>query len=364
MVYLTTKSGDQKDAEAEVESFRQRLGPFVVAAETTRMAMVFTDEKPGHPVIFANDSFLKLSGYQREEVLGKSFPWLLATGIEPDSMPIIEAAFRGESDVEPEIHYKRKDGSEFWASIFVSPVFDETGAIVQQFVSFVDITKHRQDNARSKMLIDELNHRVKNTLSTVQSIVTQALRRPAGPEAIREAIESRILALSRSHDLLTSGHWEGAGLHDLVVTALHPFAVVAGSAERFTITGDNLPVPPKTALSLAIALHELATNAVKYGAFSNDAGKIDIEWSIVSDPSGNRLLLRWRERDGPPVTPPTRKGFGSWVIERGLAHELGGTVSLDYHGEGVACTIDIPAPVAAVPSPHEGATTAPGEAQP
>ena len=355
MVYLTDKSDDQKDAEADVESFRQRLGPFVVAAERTRMAMVFTDEKPGHPVVFANDSFLKLSGYERQEVLGKSFPWLLATGVEPNSMPIIEAAFRGESEVEPEIHYKRKDGSEFWASIFVSPVFDEEGEIVQQFVSFVDITKHRQDNARSKMLIDELNHRVKNTLSTVQSIVTQALRRPAEPAAIREAIESRILALSRSHDLLTSGNWESAGLHDLVATALHPFAVVAGSAERFTITGDNIPVPPKTALSLAIALHELATNAVKYGAFSNDAGTIEIDWTIVSTASGRRLVLRWREHDGPSVTPPTRKGFGSWVIERGLAHELGGTVSLDFLGEGVACTIDIPAPAEADASPAESA---------
>jgi PAS domain S-box-containing protein len=344
MVEVTAKSEAQKQGEAAVDSFRRDLGPFVVAAERTRMPMIFADEAPGHPVVFANDAFLKLTGYRREEVLAKSFPSLLAVGVEAESMPIVEAAFRGHGIAEPEIHYKRKDGSEFWASVFVSPVCDESGAVVQQFVSFVDITKHREDNARCKMLIDELNHRVKNTLSTVQSIVTQAVRGPAEPEAVREAIESRILALSRSHDLLTSGNWEGAGLHDLVELAMHPFEGVRGSAERFTITGDNLHVSAKAALSLAIALHELATNAVKYGAFSNDSGTLEIDWAIVPESSGDRLVLRWQEHGGPQVSPPTRKGFGSWVIERGLAHELGGEVTLDYLSQGVACTIDIPAP--------------------
>ena len=257
------KSGAQKQGEAAVDSFRQDLGPFVVAAEKTRMPMVFTNQEPGHPVVFANEAFLALTGYRRDEVLAKSFQSLLAVGVDAETMPIVEAAFRGECDSDPEIHYRRKDGSEFWASVFVSPVCDESGAIVQQFVSFVDLTSHRRDNARCKMLIDELNHRVKNTLSTVQSIVTQALRRPAEPDAIREAIESRILALAQSHDLLTTGDWEGAGLHDLVDVTLHPFEVVAGRAERFTIAGDNMHLPPKTTLSRGIALHELANKAVK-----------------------------------------------------------------------------------------------------
>jgi two-component sensor histidine kinase len=133
----------------------------------------------------------------------------------------------------------------------------------------------------------------------------------------------------------------------LVETALHPFEVDADRAERFTITGDNIHVPSKTALSLAIALHELATNAVKYGAFSIDSGKIEINWTEMTDSRGSRLVLRWRELDGPPVRPPARKGFGSWVLERGLAHELGGEVTLDYLVQGVSCSIDIPAPAKA-----------------
>jgi two-component sensor histidine kinase len=144
--------------------------------------------------------------------------------------------------------------------------------------------------------------------------------------------------------LLTSGNWEGSGLHDLVDTALQPFEAVEGHAERFSVNGDNVQLPPKTTLSLAIALHELATNAVKYGAFSNDKGRIAIDWTVTAEASRRRLRLRWREHDGPLVTPPTRKGFGSWVIERGLTHELGGEVALEYLPDGLTCTIDIPIP--------------------
>jgi two-component sensor histidine kinase len=194
------------------------------------------------------------------------------------------------------------------------------------------------------MMIDELNHRVKNTLSTVQSIVWQALRKNAVPEAVRESIESRLFALSRSHDLLTREHWEGAGLLGLVNEALEPFGVVNERTERIAITGDNVRLRPKATLALGIALHELATNAVKYGAFSNDGGSILIEWITKPTIEGNRLILRWQEKGGPPVTPPTRKGFGSRVIERGLPHELEGTVNLEYPVDGVNCTINVPGP--------------------
>ena len=200
------------------------------------------------------------------------------------------------------------------------------------------------EEAESAMLIDELNHRVKNTLSTVQSIVWQALRTASVPDAIRESIESRLFALSRSHDLLTRENWKGARLHDLVNATMEPFATTDGRVQRIMITGKNIRIPPKVTLALGIAFHELATNAVKYGAFSNEAGSILITWSIEPTPEGNRLILHWQEKDGPPVTPPSRKGFGSRVLEGGLAHELEGTVHLDYPADGVLCTINLPAP--------------------
>jgi PAS domain S-box-containing protein len=345
MSEITKKSDQQKVAEAEVESFRKDLGPFVVAAETTRMAMVFTDAtKPDNPIIFANDSFLSLTGYDREEVLGKRFNFLMVHGHDAEVLTRIKAEFEGSSSSGAEVLYRRKDGGEFWTAVFISPVRDEGGDIVQYFASFVDLSRHKEDEAQSKMLIDELNHRVKNTLSTVQSIVWQTLRTPSDPIVMRESIESRLFALSRSHDLLTREKWEITGLLDIVHDALEPFGVSGGRADRIAVTGKNIRFPPKSALALGIAFNELATNAVKYGALSNAAGSILIEWTMETTPAGQRLLLNWKEKDGPPVTPPAHKGFGSRVIERGLAHELEGITHLNYRPDGLVCTMDIPLP--------------------
>ena len=136
------------------------------------------------------------------------------------------------------------------------------------------------------------------------------------------------------------GQQVGHAVHDGVVAD-------DDRAARLVIAGENIRFPPKAALALAIAFNELATNAVKYGAFSNGAGSILIDWTLEQTPEGNRLVLQWREKDGPPVTPPSRKGFGSQVLERGLAHELGGAVHLAYLPGGLVCTINIPAPRAA-----------------
>ncbi len=339
------KNQQQRFAEAEVEEFKHELGPFVIAAETTRMAMAFTDARgDGNPIIFANDAFLKLTGYDRDEVLGQDFNFLVAAGSDEQALGEIAAAFADPAEEGPEFHYRRKDGSECWASLFVNPVKDRQGAVVQHFLSLMEMTRYKTAERNAALLIDELNHRVKNTLATVQSIVTQAVRNSQDPVVIRDAIETRIDALSRSHDLLGREKWDGAGLHDLVEEALAPFRVLEGRAERFTFAGENLRLSPKAALALGIAINELATNAVKYGAFSNEVGRIAIRWTIEDRPDGRWLCLHWREFGGPRVTLPTRRGFGSRVIEQGLAHELSGRIKLEYPPEGVVCTIDIPAP--------------------
>jgi PAS domain S-box-containing protein len=345
MTSKAPKDRGQKAAEAEVKHFKEDLGPFVVAAESTRMPMVFTDSKKlDNPIIFVNDAFLKLTGYDRDEVLGQSFNFLLASGADEKAIRQIKAAFDKHSEETLEIHYRRKDKSEFWAEVFINPVHDEKGAVVQHFVSLVDTTRHKLAQQNAAMLIDELNHRVKNTLATVQSIVVQAVRNSSDPQVVRESIETRIAAMSRSHDLLGREKWEGTGLRDLVREALAPFSVTEGRAERFTIDGKNVRLLPKATLALGIAFNELATNAVKYGAFSNEAGTISIKWSLEGKGDDRRLCLHWREKDGPPVSPPSRKGFGTRVIEQGLAHELDGKIELNYEPAGIVCIIDVPAP--------------------
>jgi PAS domain S-box-containing protein len=338
------KSKAQKVAEGEVDSFRKRLGPFVIAAETTRMAMLFTDAKElHHPIIFANDSFLSLTGYDREEVLGQSFSGLMGRGTDRVVTTKLEAAFEDSAAHDPEMRCRRKNGREFWVSVYVCPVADASGKTVQHFVSLVDLTEHKQEQARSEILINELNHRVKNTLSTVQAIVRMALQGATDPQAIRTSIESRLIALSRSHDLLTREGWVDVSLFDLVNAALSPFALGNGRAPRATVTGEDIRLTPREALALGIALHELATNAVKFGALSNQAGTVAVAWALNLTPQGQRrLVLRWQEKNGPTVAPPSRKGFGSQVIASGLAHELEASVHLDYRPSGLVCAIDMP----------------------
>ncbi|WP_426125916.1 HWE histidine kinase domain-containing protein [Pararhizobium sp. PWRC1-1] len=345
MLKIDKKSKEQIVAEGEVEGFREELGPFVVAAETTRMAMVFTNAKqPDNPIIFANDSFLALTGYAREEVLGQSFNALIGPASAPDGLAQLKSAFADNNEDNLECICNRKDGSVFWAAILIGPVRDDEGDIVQHFISFTDLTKHKDELAKSRMFIDELNHRVKNTLSTVQSIVSQALRTTTDPVAIREAIESRIFALSRSHDLLSREIWKGAELHDLLAAALEPFKETPGKSPRFVVTGGKIRLSPKVTLALGMAFHELATNAVKYGALSYDAGSVSVDWTTEVTRTGKQLTIHWQEKNGPIVATPSQKGFGSKLLERGLAHELEGTVDLQYRQDGIVCTFTFSTP--------------------
>ena len=339
------KSEEQQSAEADVDRFRRDLGPFVVAAETTRMAMVFTDAKSeGNPIIFANDSFLALIGYERDEVLGQEFNFLIESGLHSPPALRLAAQFSAQASAVSEVLYNRKQGDPFWAAIFITPVVDGAGEVVQHFASLIDLSVHKEEEAASRRLIDELNHRVKNTLATVRSIVSQGLRTSDDLEAIRESIDARLFALSRSHDLLTRENWNGAVMDDLVLEALKPFGSTASEGARFQITGGDVRLKPNQALTLGIALHELATNAVKYGALSSETGTVQISWKVSASRDGNRLHLRWQEIGGPTVVPPTRKGFGSRVIERGLPHELKAEAHLDYAPSGLICTIDMPGP--------------------
>ncbi|MDP1736158.1 MAG: HWE histidine kinase domain-containing protein [Caulobacter sp.] len=339
------KSEEQEGAEAEVDGHRQDLGPFVVAAEATRMPMVFTNAKePGNKIIFANDSFLALTGYAREEVLGQGFDFLLAQDTDPKVRSRVAAAFAGQSEDLLELQYRRKDGSPFWAVVFISPVRDDAGDIGQHFASLADLTRHRQEEDHLRFLLDELNHRTQNTLATVLAIAGQTLRTATDRDQV-DAFEGRILALSRAHSLLGRQDWLAVSLRDVIERILQPFGLGDDGDSRFLVKGVDVRLEPKMALSLAMVFHELATNAAKYGALSKaGAGRVEISWEVDPGAQTDRMRLRWQEAGGPPVTPPGRSGFGSRLIAKGLAQELGAEVKLDFDVAGVICTIAMPVP--------------------
>jgi two-component sensor histidine kinase len=190
------------------------------------------------------------------------------------------------------------------------------------------------------LLIGELNHRVKNTLATVQSIASQTLRNAPTIDHALSAIESRLIALSQVHDVLTVQSWAAVELNDIVAQALEPYR--SRGENRIHMRGLPVQIPPRMALALAMALQELATNAVKYGALSNETGQIAVHWKLDDATAPPRLCLMWEEMEGPLVQEPARRGFGTRLIERSLAHDLDGDVRIEFAPTGVICSVNAP----------------------
>ena len=206
----------------------------------------------------------------------------------------------------------------------------------------IEIAQRKRAEEQQTLLINELNHRVKNTLAIVQGLAQQSFRGGADLAQGRAAFDARLRALANAHNLLTRKNWETAFLAEIVADSV---AATAGSlADRVTLSGPEVILPPQTAVSVAMAVHELSTNAIKYGALVNGAGTVAIRWSVQDAAADPRLRFEWQESGGPPVQVPTQRGFGSRLIERGLAAELHGTVSLEFLPDGVRCTIDAPLP--------------------
>jgi two-component sensor histidine kinase len=206
----------------------------------------------------------------------------------------------------------------------------------------LDVTARKRAEERQKLLLDELNHRAKNTLATVQSIVMQTQRSAQTPAAFGEDLAARVAALARAHDLLTQAPWDGASLAEVIGQTLQIYATDADGKPRLKAEGPVVRLGPNAAVTLNMAFHELATNAVKYGALSVQAGRVRVTWQVDHTSEPAIIEIVWCETNGPKVMPPSRRGFGSRLIERGLASELDGEVRLDFAPGGVCCHMRLP----------------------
>ncbi len=230
---------------------------------------------------------------------------------------------------------KRTTGEFRWIRSRAFPRRDAEGRIVRWYGTTEDIHEQKMAEDHLKLMVLELNHRVKNNLATVQAIAVQTLRGTESPLEAREAFLHRITALAAAHDILTREQWEGAGVGEIAHGVLD---ALSGARERVRLAGPQLRLSPKSALSLSMAFHELGTNALKYGALSRPEGQVELNWSV--HPESGDLAVRWSEHGGPPVRQPERRGFGSRLLERGVAAELGGRVELAFEPTGLVCTIE------------------------
>jgi PAS domain S-box-containing protein len=340
---------EQRRAE---EVLRESQAQISALADNLPLGMVYQMDNgvgyEGRRFIYISASCERLNGIPAEKIPGN--PQLLFDLILPEFRePVARAQMEAHAqlktlDIEFAIRHART-GEIRWQRIVDAPRTLPSGAIVWDGIQ-IDITDQKRAEDHQRLLINELNHRVKNTLATVQSLASQSFRgmKTLDPQDLLSAyatFEARLFALSRGHDILTRENWESASIAEIVGQAFAPYRNLSDDG-RLHVEGPDLRISPPMALSLSMALHELCTNAVKYGALSVPGGRVRIAWAVPETATGPRLALSWEERGGPPVVAPAHEGFGTRLIQDGLARELNGEVRLTYDTEGVSCAIDVP----------------------
>ncbi|NIX76930.1 PAS domain-containing protein [Microvirga sp. c23x22] len=345
MLILLPKGIGMETAPATTDNETLR-GEIERLAELFRQAPGFIAVMRGPDLVFeiVNDAFEQVVGHR--DLIGRPVREAMSEIEEQGFFELLDEVYQtGQPFVgrQMPLRLQRQRGGpieEAYFDFVYQPIRDRSGKVTGIFLEGSDVTDRVWAEEYQQLLINELNHRVKNTLATVQSIVSQTLRHATNQAEARKAIEQRLAALSRTHDMLIRENWKGAEIRQLVAQTLEPFQ--SGAHKRFNVAGPELKLSSRTALDLSLTLHELATNAVKYGALSNDAGRIEVIWSVDGSTDPPHLRLRWEEEGGPPAHPPDRKGFGSRLIERSLARDLDGEVAIEFRPRGVVCTIEAP----------------------
>jgi PAS domain S-box-containing protein len=278
----------------------------------------------------------RMFGYLAEEVIGKPITILIPPERHREEEVILERIRRGDRVDHYESSRRGKAGNLIDMSLTISPVRDANGTVVGVSSVGRDITERKRSETQISVLAREAEHRAKNVLANVKAMVR--LSQADTTDGLKEAIEGRIEALANVHSLFAKSRWMGAELGSLIKQELLPYS--RDGQMRTSIDGPPIMLKPDLAQTIAVALHELATNAAKYGALSVAAGQVRVEWLPAAD---GHLVLRWTEAGGPPVTPPTHKGFGTHVMEAMIRGHVGGDVRLDWHTEGLVCKIALPA---------------------
>ncbi|MFL5025801.1 MAG: PAS domain S-box protein [Microvirga sp.] len=332
---LASASQDLREREAALRASEARLW----ATQNNAAVGIAEVDRDGR-FVSVNEARCKLTGHSREELIGLHFGHATDSESLEKDLDLFRRQVAGELDTyTTDSKFQRRDGSRGWARVTSTAVRDAAGAFLYAVRVIEDITERRQADKRQKLLIDELNHRVKNTLATVQSLAWQAARPGVPPQVAQERFQERLLALSRTHNLLNETHWEGAALKTILETELGPYATAAG---RVRLDGPEVHLEARPAVVLGMAVHELTTNAVKHGALAVASGRVQVDWKI-DDRGGEAVLaIDWCELGGPALAAQPSPGFGSRLLRQTITRELAGQLDIRFEREGVCCTIAVP----------------------
>ncbi|MHC2106448.1 PAS domain-containing protein [Methylobacterium sp. CM6246] len=341
-IRLIGTARDVSEGRRAEQALRETEERYRIAARATNDAIWDWDLTTN--LVLWNEALHVSHGY-RPETVEPTGDWWIAH-IHPDDRSRIDASIHAVIDRidtawTDEYRFRRADGS--YADILDRGyvIRNDDGRAVRMIGAMFDISERKRAEEHQRLLTGELQHRVKNTLAMVQAIASQTFRNAADIESAREAFSARLISLGRAHDILTQSSWTQAPIAEVVDGAL---AVHRGEAvSRIRSSGPDVPLAAKPALALALALHELATNAAKYGALSNEAGTVDLRWHVVHEGDTPRFCLTWSEQGGPPIlAQPSRRGFGSRLIERSFAADVGGDVRMTYSPAGLVCRLEAP----------------------
>ena len=287
-----------------------------------------------------NHSAELIFGYPAAQALGQPLSMLLPDCADPARL-IFPAGKPADRSEEFDTVWQTRDRRLISVAVTNSPVRNAKQQIIAGSLIARDITERRHAERHSRLMLGELNHRVKNTLASIQAIAVQTLARAPSLDVFQESFLARLQALSHTHNLLAVDAWQGVSLAAIVMSELAPYED-ADHPARVQLHGEDRQLTPKIALAMSMALHELTTNALKYGALSLSTGRIEVSWKTVDSDAQPWLHLCWQELDGPVVQAPTSRGFGTRLIATGLAYELDGKVALDFAPAGVRCLIELP----------------------
>lgn len=301
--------------------------------------MVVTDARqPDYPIVLANDAFLHLTGYTADEVLGRNCRFLQGDGTSPAAVAEIRSGLKADREVSVELLNYRKDGTPFWNRLHLSPVHDDAGQLLYHFGSQIDETKYRQVQAleaSEHRLLMEVDHRTKNVLALVDSIVR--LSRADDPNRYAASIQHRVQSLARTHSLLAQNNWQAVRLDEVLRTQLEPFGL-----EQVSLQGPALEIHPEAVQPIGLVVHELASNAAQHGSLTSARGRVDVEWRQSAD-TGD-LSIKWVELGGPLLLEPKQRGFGLVISEGIVKLQLLGEIGWQWLANGLVTTIRVPNP--------------------
>lgn len=285
-----------------------------------------------------NQGAERLFGFTAEEAIGKSVTMLIPDDHQDEEPRILERIRRGERVESFETVRRRKDGSIVPVSLTISPMRNAAGQIIGASKIARDITSAKESEHRIRMLMREVNHRVKNQYSVILSMIRETNKRAESPAMFERQVRERIMALSRSHDLLVTGDWKGVSVLELLSSQAEPF----DPDRRISVSGPSLVLNPNAVQYLGIAFHELSTNSAKFGVLSGDQGTISVTWEISGSGSQRTFRLKWTETDGPRVQTIGQGGFGTVVLTRAAPEAVGGKGNLQHGEHGIAWTLESP----------------------